>query len=484
MRMQNRTARRTVGLVALAALAPLVGLAAPAAAQELGSAPTEYATFDVRPRGAVVDFTALAPDAVPLEVQGGVLAAGGDARKGPQAFGIAGIAPVPAAGSVPLIIPQTVPVVGVPIPAEIRDALGNIDYTKLPQFCQASYPVREGNEAEVHCGGPAQQNPQLGFTSDTTDGRVSVFGDPEDDHSARLEASAHGASATFPGLQAEIRNYSASVSAGINVNGRPQAVADAKAAGVTLLGGALRLSGLSSETKLVYDGTPKGIASSSTFRLGHASLLGYPISIGADGIHLAGTTLVDGKTAESLIRQVEENLKIQGLSIRLLPAVPLEVNGSLAKVASGGVQVSYAADEPVQLRYTAVFGQSQASVTAVPNRDFAAPVTAVDGLADIGGLDQAGDGALAAESPALPGLDGPVDEGVTPPAVADDAVAAGATQQSGDAGLFGPLRTAASSLPPARIEAFYLAFAALVGFTTLLARSSGLTSLVRRPAAL
>jgi hypothetical protein len=470
-------------LIALAAVAALAATAIPGNAK--ADVPLGYVTFDARAVGGVVTFSTLVPDAVPLEIAGGSLASTASARLGPQAFASAGILPIAALGSIGIIIPQQVPGVAVPIPEQFRTALGGIDYTKLPQFCQALFPAAAGTSSHGQCGGPAQQDPSLGFTADVLDGKVFASGRSDDDQSGTAHSESHGGTVTIPGVQGVARNFSSSAAAGINSNGVPEADADAQISSASLLGGALKIEGLTSHTKLAYDGTAEGLAGASSFRISGATLLGTPIAIGRDGFQLADAPLATESDVADLTAQVEKAINVSGLKIRLLPASPLKRAGSQVSMSSGGIEVSYTQPAPGEVRYTSIYGQSQASLTAVPGgtpsdsastdnassgvSDTAAPV---DGVASAGmgmgmgmgmgtGMDLAGAGAVP---PTLTQL-------------SSGGLAGEMTQQAGNPQLFAPIGMSAITLPSKDLEHLYFAFVLLTGFAVILRRWRRVSSL-------
>jgi hypothetical protein len=462
---------RFIALTAVAALAAVTALPGGAKAD----VPTGYVTFDARAIGGVVTFSTLVPDAVPLEITGGSLASTAAARLGPQSFASAGILPIPALGSIGLIIPQQVPGTQVPIPEQFRTTLGGIDYNKLPQFCQALFPAAAGTSSSGECGGPAQQDPSLGFTADVIDGKVFADGRSDDDQSATAHSDSHGGSATLPGVQGVARNFSSSAVAGINSNGVPEADSDAQISSASLLGGALLIEGLTSHTKLAYDGTPDGVAGASTFRISGATLLGSPITIGRDGFQLADSPVATENDVANLTAQVEKAINVTGLKIRLLPASPLKRTGSQVSMSSGGIEVSYTQPAPGEVRYTSIYGQSQASVTAVPSGASTGSIStdgassgATDNAGAAGGVNSAGVDAAGVGT----GLD-LAGAGGVPPTLTQPSSGAAAgefTQVAGNQQLFAPIAMSVVTLPSNDLERLYLAFAALTALAVILRR--------------
>jgi hypothetical protein len=335
---------------------------------------TRFITFDARTVGAIFDFAQLVPDVVPVEITGGVLASSAQARQGPKAFGTAGMAPIPILTSFGLIIPQKDPVTHQPIPQQFQDAAKSIDYTKMPGYCQAAFPTSPGTSTAAECGGPSQDNGDLGFTADGAEGRVSAVANPDDDASAVTSSNSRGASAAITSVAAGVRNYDAESSAALNTDGVPEAISRATADGVFLLGNTVRIDGIHSETDLAYDGTPGGAASNSSFSIAGASIFGVPIVIDENGFSVAGNPAGDKSSAQALVKQLNDVMHVQDFTMRLFPATPLQKNGSEMSVGSAGIEFSYRTDA---VHYDGRIGYTQASVVAVPKPDdAAAPSTA------------------------------------------------------------------------------------------------------------
>jgi pyruvate/2-oxoglutarate dehydrogenase complex dihydrolipoamide acyltransferase (E2) component len=324
---------------------------------------TRFVTFDARTVGAIFDFSQLVPDIVPVEITGGVLASSAQARQGPKAFGTAGMAPIPILTSLGLIIPQKDPVAHQPIPQQFQDAAHSIDYTKMPGYCQAAFPTSSGTSTNAECGGPSQDNGDLGFTADGAEGRVSARANPDDDSSAVTSSNSRGASASITALAASLRNYDAESSSALNADGVPEAISRATADGVSLLGNTVRIDGIHSETDLAYDGTPNGVAGRSSFSVASASIFGVPIVIDQNGFSAASSNGGDPKSTQDLIAHLNDAMRVQDFTMRLFPATPLKKNGTEVTVGSAGIEFSYRTDA---VHYDGRIGYTQASVVAVP----------------------------------------------------------------------------------------------------------------------
>jgi hypothetical protein len=336
------------------------GLAAPGTARADSS---RFITFDARTVGAIFDFSQLVPDIVPVEVTGGVLASSAQARQGPKAFGTAGMAPIPILTSLGLIIPQKDPIAHQPIPQQFQDAARSVDYTKMPGYCQAAFPTSPSTSTNAECGGPSQDNGDLGFTADGAEGRVTARANPDDDSSAVTSSNSRGASASITALAANLRNYDAESNAALNSDGVPEAISRATADGVSLLGNTVRIDGIHSETDIAYDGTPGGLASRSSFAVAAASIFGVPIVIDQNGISAAGSNGGDPRSAQDLIARLNDAMHVHDFTMRLFPATPLKQNGSEVTAGSAGIQFSYRTDA---VHYDGRIGYTQASVVAVP----------------------------------------------------------------------------------------------------------------------
>jgi len=477
-RIHHRAARWAGPTAFVATIGMFMPTAALAATEP--SAPTGggFITFDIRAVGAVFDFDVLVPDALPLKVNGGVLSSTAQAKLGPQAFGAAGIAPVPVLNSVGIIIPEKVPVLDVPIPKQFQDALKSIDYTKLPAFCQASFPAAPGGSTSNSCGGPTQDDGGLGFTASGASGKVVTEGDEDLEASAKVSATSSGTSGTLTALGADLGGFRATALAGLNDDGIPEADSTAEVSSVSLLAGALKLEGLRSSTMVASDGTKEGTAGASSFSIGKATLLGIPITIGPNGITAPGTPAQGGDVVAALTKQVESLLGVQGFELKTFPGTPLVRSGSQTTMSSGGVSISFNLASP-QINFNGRFGFTNANVTAVPEGGVpspgAPPAGPVTGGPSTGGPvtgePSTGDGTSGLPPGLAPGVStgtdglGGVTSGGVEPAPEFPPLAAGEEQQAGNQDLLRGVRDVAlSSLSDGKVKNIYFAFMCLVLF--------------------
>src|SRR5581483_5894668 len=241
--------------------------------------------YDARAVGAVIDFNFFAPQAVfPFPFQGGVLESTSVATSSPRGFGFAGMAPVPAATSIGILVPQKDPFTGGDVPPEVQEAFKSIDYTQLPNGCQALFPpVKEGYD-EVNCGGPNQDNPALAFTYAGFNGYSRASGNLDDPMATRTLSRSRADDIGLPSLQATIRQAWTEAVTRVNEHGLPQAESFAYLDSIKLAGSLVKINGISSHTIVATDGTPAGTAAATFLTVREASVAGIPVVIGPDGI--------------------------------------------------------------------------------------------------------------------------------------------------------------------------------------------------------
>jgi hypothetical protein len=344
----------------------------------------EFSFYEGSAQGSVMSFVFHAPQAVfPFSIVGGALESTVQSAATPQAFGVAGIFPVPLASSAGLIVPQVVPILGTPIPEDVRDAFKSFDFTNTPYYCQAAFPpVTEGGD-ETYCGGPAQRDTALGFTSATANGHVRASGDFEQPLRTRTLAESRAEDASVPGLQATVRKASSRAVSGLNGDGVPQSEARAEIGLVDLLGKAVTLRDLTSDTAVTSDGTTKGTAGSTHLTLGSASVLGIPVVISPEGFTLAGQAL-PGVTPQSLAEMVNKAAHVQDFSLRLVPAQPVADDKGIISAQSGAVELSYTTGTPTPLRVIQYFGHTRASLNTLAMDAQGPPSTDGVGLSNVG----------------------------------------------------------------------------------------------------
>ena len=278
--------RRALLRASLAGVLALGGVAlAPPGMEKALAAPTGVALFDARSVGSIVNFSFHVPEAFfPFQITGGMLESTGRATSSPQAFGTAGLAPVPLATSIGLVIPQVIPGTEIPVPDDVQQAFKSIDFTALPNGCQANYPpVNEGQE-EATCGGPYQRDAALGFTAAGLNGHVRTVGTFEDPFATRTVALSRASDITVPGLQAKFHQAHSRSDTGLNGARLPEGRAVAAIDSLSILGNLLRIDGIRSETVAATDGTAQGAAVQSSLTIRAASVFGIPVTIGPDGI--------------------------------------------------------------------------------------------------------------------------------------------------------------------------------------------------------
>lgn len=473
----SRAAARLARVGLVATLAAAVALVPqPARADTV-----KYVTFDIRSAGSIYDFDANAPIALPLHVPGGVLGSTAHVQQGPKAYGSAGVLPIPTLTSLGIIIPRKTPIIEVPIPQAVQDGLSKIDYTKLPNFCQAEFPPAGTITPQARCGGPSQSDSGLGLPLSGLAGEVQTTANPDVEDSAQAVATSSGVSGGVTAALFAVKNFEASAAAGLNKDGVPEASATATVQELSLLGGAVKLDGLHSESRLVFDGTEHGLASDSSFRIEKATVLGIPITLGPDGFAVAGKS-VAGQTVATLTSTLNRLLHISGLEIRLFPPTTVTRTGSQAVASSGGLEINYTVLKPVEVHYSSRFGLTQANITAVQDTGpEAGGSDPGDGApTDAGGSsgetpasgDLTGTGSSVGESPVVSGgagdllpvtPAGSVDAGVpsTVSLPAPAGTSGGFVQRTGDQSLLRGLPVA-MTLHSGRLKSTYLLFMLLL----------------------
>jgi hypothetical protein len=459
----------------------------------------------------VMSFTFHIPQIVPLTIVGGAFDSSALANSLPQGFGTAGVMPVPAASSAGILVPREVPQLGTPVPPEVHKAFTSFDYTNTPNYCQAVFPPSRKGLDEAHCGGPAQEDPALGFTSATMNGHVIATGDFDDPLKTRTVAESRGEDATVPGLQARFRNASSQAVVALNDDGIPQSQARAEATAVELLGGMVKLSNVTSESTVVNDGTEQGATGATAFNVGSTSILGVPVRLSPEGF-----TVIDPAApavdAKALTDAVNKAANVSGFSMRMFPASPVKVDQGVVTAESGGVEISYGVDKPTPARVVQRYGYTVASLSALAGDpltvDTEAGSFAEDGPS--GGGDGSSGGTPDAAATAWPGTSDQATIGTVPlngpaPPVADmwspqagsadfalggdfetaapapgdgSTTDVGSTQAAGPPGEHQPQLTETrliATLDPGRLRGVYLALAVLLFGAPLVLRlrSSG-----------
>jgi hypothetical protein len=357
-----------VVLLAATIVAFVTGLTGPpAGAVGPSAAPSDLSLFDARAVGSVVGFSFHVPEAVfPFQIVGGMLESTSLATSTPQAFGLAGLAPVPLASSVGLVIPRVIPGTQIPVPDDVQNAFKSIDFTALPNSCQANFPPLKDGGDQATCGGPYQSDGALGFTAAGLNGIVKATGDLDEPFATRMSSISRGGDITVPGLQAKLHQAYSESGTGINDAGLPQGRAVAEMDSLSLLGNLVHLEGIRSETIVATNGTPEGAVARSTLTVRGAAVFGVPVVIGPDGVTV-NKEQVPGTEVRTAAAKVEAALAQNGnLRIRLVPAPPVETRGGEVTAQSGAIEIAYVARTPTPVDVVQRFAYTQARVNAVP----------------------------------------------------------------------------------------------------------------------
>jgi hypothetical protein len=447
--------------------------ASPASAAETG--PSAVSGFDARavasPGGYCIDVPQIL---VGQQICGGMLESTVLATSDPRGYALGGLAPVPKLSSVPLLIPQTVPVLGLPVPKEIQEALKSVKYDNTPAQCQALFPPLRPGDAEQTCGGPTAGDAPAGIIASAANAHVQTSGVPDDALQTHARAETRAQDVKFPGLQSTAQSAYAHAEGGLGEGGVPQAVAVVKASGLSLAGGLLTLDGVWSRTAIGFDGTKAGTTVTTDFAVESASVVGVPVIITPSGVTV-NTTRVPAAAAAGLMQRVNDALTDRGgLTIRLLPAPPIQRSESQVTAGSGGVEIMYHGTTGTEVTYRQVIGYTTASVTAVPVGEAGPGGIDGDGSGS-GGSTTGGSLTTDAGGPAaLPGLSGsgtdPTTGAVDSPILAGPGgISPPMSQRLGD-----PLRlqsfTAHAPLSADRMRDIYTAFLSLAFATFVLTR--------------
>jgi hypothetical protein len=355
-------------LALVAALAGGLALApASPGATESDPSPSALSLFDARAVGSVVSFSFHVPEAFfPFQITGGILESTSRATSSPRGFGTAGLMPVPLATSIGLVIPRVIPGTDIPVPDDVQEAFKSIDFTALPNGCQASFPPVKDADQEAICGGPYQRDAALGFTAAGLNGHVHASGAFEEPFATRTVSNSRGADVTVPGLQATFHQaYSQSVT-GLGEAGLPQGRAVAEIDSLSILGELLHIEGIRSETTVATDGTPDGARVTSTFTIRAASVFGIPVTIGPDGVAVNREAVPSTEVRTLSARIHDAMAQAGGMRVRLVPAPPVEVRGGEVTAQSGAIEISYLGQEPTPVDVVQRIAYSRATVNAVP----------------------------------------------------------------------------------------------------------------------
>jgi hypothetical protein len=393
MRAFRLSTRSAAALVLLAAAASpgAVALAAGAAGTN-----AVVAQFDARAQASPGAYCVDIPQVlVGQKICGGMIQSSITATTDPRGFALAGLAPVPKLSSVPLLVPQTVPVAGLPVPKEVQDAIKQVKYDNTPTQCQALFPVLAAGDGDRTCGGPTAGDAPLGFIASGANAHVQSSGDADVVTATHTIAESRAADVRTPGLQSTGKGVYALAEGGLNDDGVPTSVADVRQDEITLVSGLVTIQGIRSRTIVSFDGTKAGTSAKTTFSYRRASVVGIPVDITPNGL-VVSTNSVPAPQVKALTAQLNTLLKNNGgLGIELLPAPPIKADDSQVSASSGGILVTYTSKDPTEVTYSQLIGHTQASVGAVP-------LDGADGGSDggtDGGLD--GGGAIGGD----PGID-------------------------------------------------------------------------------
>jgi hypothetical protein len=362
---------RRAALRAGTAVAVLGAACLPAVAALAAGNPTQAtaSAFDARGTASPESYCLDVPTVlVGQKICGGVLQSNIIATTDPRGFALAGLAPVPKLSSVPLLIPATVPVIGIPVPAQVQDALKQVKYDNTPSQCQALFPALNDGDEDRTCGGPTGGDAAAGFVASGANAHVQSTGSENDSTQTRTMAESRASDVRLPGLQSTSKAVYASAEGGLNAKGVPTSVSDVKTGEITAVSGLITIRGVRSRTAVSFDGTKANTAVSSTFSYSGASVLGIPVEITKDGLTVA-TSQVPVAQAAALTAQLNAVLRDnKGFGVELLPAPPIQVQANQVSASSGGILVTYKSANP-EATVSMLIGATQAQVAAVPLAD-------------------------------------------------------------------------------------------------------------------
>ena len=499
-----RRPRRAGVLIALTGLlmiaTPLPGRAQTTGDNSAGGGPSTLVQFDARGVASTGTFCVLFARAYPLRVCGGNLESTAVATSDPRGYSLAGLAPVPAAASIGLVIPNNDPITGTPVPDDVKEALKSFDFSNTPSQCQASYPPVKDGDDERTCGGPTAGDRNLGLLGSEINGHAKTSAAANDPFSTRSEATSRANEAEIPNLQAKMRSVRSFAQAGLNPDGRPQGFSEVNIADLLMFGNVVHLSGIRSTTAVASDGTEPGTTAVSTFGIASATVAGIGVVIGPDGVSVAGKPAGDPALVGQLTKQVNEALaKAGGVSLKMLPAPPVRNENGRVTAASGALEITYHPEPETEVLYrvgyttAAVNSTSTAAEAAVPDVPASGAPPATPPATESAAPNDTTAAAGSASSPVSSGESSPATFAAasggsfpTPPAANAPAgfepaptggltpeAAAGAARITGDPRLLHrPLLPAMSTtLPPSRLKLLFPGYAALVAAAAVLAKA-------------
>jgi hypothetical protein len=473
------TALRSAGRLATAGLFVVMSgsLGVGTASAEDSTVSSSAASFDLRAVASPGSFCMDIPQVlIGQQICGGELQSSITSTTDPRGYAIAGLVPVPKVGSVPLLVPQSIPVVGTPIPPQVQETLKGIDYNNLPTQCQSNFPELKTGDSGRTCGGPTAGDAPLGFIGSGVNAHVQTSGLEDEPLATHAVAHTRAAEARFPGLQSVSRGLYSHAEGGLNDVGIPMSEAEVGEKQVSIAGGLITLDGVRSHTVVAFDGTDQGLVAKTSFSVESAKVAGIPVSITPKGV-VVSTQEVPAAAVGPLTAQLNQALAdAGGLGIKLLPAPPIKRTPFQVSAESGAILLTYRGTTGTEATISHLIGYTSASVSAV-SADAAADGDAGDeggagsgaGTPD-GSADDASHGAGSTgsdpEAPSgLPGLESGSFDGASgadgaPPLVSGPGVP-GTGQQVGEPML---LRSFAGKAPLSntQLRNLYPAFVALV----------------------
>jgi hypothetical protein len=372
----------------------------------------------------MLDFQLIYPDVFAYRLAGGVLESSSQASGTGNAAGVAGPVPIPLLVQAGEVFPTHDPVTGQEVPQDIRRGYQSIDFQSMPNQCRSEYPDIYGQGlSERYCGGPAQRDPAVGFTAALVNGHTFSSGDTDNPLSTRSESTSRGVDVFVPSLQLTVRQAWAQATSGLNSEGLPQARSIVDMDQVSILNGLIRISHLRSEAVAVSDGTESGTRSTTSFRVGDASVAGIPVVIGRDGIRVRDDAVVPGQSIQNVAEQVSQALQAADVNVRLLPPATASKLGSQTAVWTAGIEIVHRGEAVRRSDSFYRLGYVSAAVGATG--DSGQPVEGVESSTSTGEADSE-----TSDPASEPSADNPSDAelaGDIPPSLSDPQPSPGAT---------------------------------------------------------
>lgn len=328
-------------LVVVTVLVTGIGVAGAGAGAQADTAAADVGSFDANGVAGVVDFQYQYAKIgiVPFTVQGGMLESFSDASSSGNASGVAGPAPIPLLANGSLANPTNDPITGHEVPEEIRNGYSKIDFQRLPNGCRSQYPDLYGDGGdEANCGGPASNDPALGFTFGAANGHTKAQGDPKDALKTKSLSTSRGTDIGLPALQAKIHEAWAESRSGMNKDSLAESSGIVDLSGVEILGGLIKIAGVHSEAIATTGGTEANSKTTTAFTIHDAFVAGFPVVIGPDGVTVdkqktPAVSLADANKA------VNDALSKADIGIRLAPPPVPTKNGSQVSIQSSGIEI-------------------------------------------------------------------------------------------------------------------------------------------------